>query len=106
VDNFKVSVSFDDGKLKELRRKAKNLNGQTEVPLSELFPNDFIRKYTNFQTLQAMIDTSGIKSPEEIGNEEFCKFISLHTQFSSWEEMLRAATFSYTNSYTKRKLGL
>lgn len=98
--NFKSSFSFDDGKLKKLQQKAKELHGQREVPLSELMPDNFIRKNTNFQTLQAMLDASGIENLEEIGNEKFSKFISTHTRFSTWEEMIKVAS----TEYIKRKL--
>ncbi len=100
--NFKSSFSFDDSKLKKLQQKVKDLNGQREVALPELMPDNFIRKYTNSQTLQTMLDASGIKDLEEIGSEKFSKFISTHTQFTSWEEMIEVATIQYT----KRKLGL
>ena len=101
MDNFKVDISFDDRKLKELQRKSKELNGQREIPLTELLPDDFIREYTDFQSLQAMFDTCGIEQLKEPNNAEFAKFISTHTRFSTWEEMLETATIRYT----KRKLG-
>jgi len=99
--NFKSSFSFDDSKLKKLQQKVKELSGQRKVPLPELMPDDFIREHTNFQTLQAMLDASGVENSEEIGNEKFSKFISTHTQFSTWEEMKNAAV----TEYIKRKLG-
>lgn len=102
MDNFKVDISFDDSNLKELQRKLKELNGQRKIPLTQLLPDNFIGEYTDFQTLQAMVDASSIKNSEEIGNEEFSKFVSTHTRFSNWEEMLKAATIEYTKS----KLGL
>ncbi len=99
--NFKSSFSFDDSELKKLRLKPKELNGQREVPLPELMPDNFIREYTNFQSLQAMFDASGIQNLKEIGNEKFSKFISTHTGFSTWEEMVKVAKAKYV----KRKLG-
>lgn len=102
MDNFKVDISFDDSKLKELQRKSKELNGERKIPLTELLPDSFIRQYTNSQTLQAMIDASGMKNLEEISNEEFSQFVSTHTRFGNWEEMLKMAT----TEYVKRKLGL
>ncbi len=102
MTNFKLDISFDDSKLRELQRKSKELNGQREIPLTELLPDDFIREYTDFQSLQAMFDTFGIEQLKEHNNAEFVKFISTHTRFSTWEEMLQKAI----NRYTKRKLGL
>ena len=102
MDSFKVNISFDDRKLKKLQRKSKELNGEKAIPLTELLPDNFIRRYTDFQTLQAMLDASGIENSEEIGNEKFSKFVSTHTRFSNWEEMLKTAGAEYF----KRKLGL
>ncbi len=99
---FKSNFSFDDSKLKRLQLKVKELHGQRNVPLPELMPDNFIRKYTDFQTLQAMLDASGIENLEEIGNEKFSKFISTRTGFSTWEEMIEVATAEYA----KRKLSL
>lgn len=102
MDNFKVDISFDDSKLKELQRKSKELSGQRKIPLTELLPDNFMREYTDFQTLEAMFDATRIKHSEEIGNEEFSKFVSIHTRFSNWDEMLKAATIEYA----RNKLGL
>lgn len=97
-----IKITINDAKLKELQRKAKDLHRQRDVLLSELLPHDFIRKYTDFQTLQAMFDASGIENSEEIGNDKFSKFVAAHTRFSNWEEMLKAAGIEYI----KRQLGL
>jgi hypothetical protein len=102
MTNFKFDVSFDDSKLKELQRKSKELNGQHKIPLTELLSDDFIREYTDFKSLQTMVDTCGIEKLKEPNNPKFIKFISTHTRFSTWEEMLEKAI----TRYTKRKLGL
>ncbi len=98
--SFNSSFSFDDSKLKEFQQKVNELNEQGEVSLTELMPDDFIRKYTDFQNLQAMLDASGIETLEDIGNEKFSTFISAHTEFRTWEEMV---TLAYAE-YTRRKL--
>lgn len=93
---FKVTIKND--KLKELQRKARALNGERKVPLSEMMPGAFMQKYTDFETLQAMLDESGIKDPEEIRGEEFSKFVATHTRFDSWGEMLKRAGVEYGKS--------
>ena len=98
---MKVTFNFDDEGFKKLQRKAKELHGERELPLSELLTDDFIRQHTDFQTLQEILDASGVKSAEEIKSEEFSKFVATHTQFSGWEEMLTAAAAGYY----KRQLG-
>jgi len=96
-----VSFSFDDSELKKLQKKVKELNGEREVPLPELMPDNFIRANTDFQSLQAMFDASGIENFDEIDNKKFSKFIATHTRFSTWEEMIQEAGVEYA----KRKLG-
>jgi len=100
--NFKSSFSFDDSKLRQLQQKISELSGESQVPLTELMPDDFIRKHTDFQTLQAMINASGIENPEDIGNEKFSEFICTNTRFNTWEEMIELAGAEYV----KRQLNL
>lgn len=92
--------SYNDDKLRELQRKAEELGGSHEYPLEELMTEDFMSRYTDFQTLQAMFDASGIVNIEEITNDKFLEFISAHTRFASWEEMKQMAAAEYV----KRKL--
>ena len=96
-----VSFSWDDSELKKLQQYIDALSEQHEVKLADLLTDNFIRKYSDFQTLQVLIDTSGIKNTENIGNESFSIFVSTHTNFTSWEEMVKVATAEYV----KRKLG-
>lgn len=93
--NFESTFSFDDSKLKKLQQKVKELGGQEEVSLTELMPDDFIREYTNFQTLKAMFDASGIENMEEIGDEKLSKFIAAHTRFRTWAAMTKMAVTEY-----------
>ena len=96
-----LSFSWDDSGLKKLQQNIDALSGQHEVKLADLLTDNFIRQHSDFQTLQALIDASGIKNAENIGNESFSIFVSIHTNFVSWEEMVKVATAEYV----KRKLG-
>ena len=96
-----VSFSWDDSGLKKLKQNIDALSGQHDVRLTDLLTDNFIRQHSNFQTLQALIDASGIENTEDIGNEMFSMFISVHTTFASWEEMVKLATAEYV----KRQLG-
>ena len=96
-----LSFSWDDSGLKKLQQNIDALSGQHEVKLADLLTDNFIRQHSDFQTLQALIDASGIKNTENIGNESFSMFVSIHTNFASWEEMVKVATAEYV----KRKLG-
>ena len=95
------SSSWDYNESKEFKQKIDALSGQSDIALSDLFPDSFIQKHSEFQTLHALIDASGIENTEDIGNESFSVFISTHTNFASWEEIVKVATAEYV----KRKLG-
>ncbi len=96
-----LSFSWDDSGLKKLQQNIDALSGQHEVKLADLLTDNFIRQHSDFQTLEALIDASGIKNTENIGNESFSMFVSINTNFDSWEEMVKVATAEYV----KRKLG-
>ena len=84
---------FDEfrNKLKRLQENAKSIEGKNEIPLPELMPDSFIQKYTNFQTLKELFDSSGIEKEEEIKSDAFSDFIASNTRFGSWREMTQAA---------------
>lgn len=84
-------VKLDISGLEKLQRNLKKLEGQRSVPLAELMPDRFIRQHTNFQSLQAFLDASGIEDGQEIGSPAFSQFVATHTRFRSWEEMTKAA---------------
>lgn len=83
------------GKLGDLRRKIKALEAEGML-LAEFFPVDFLRKHTDFESLEDMLQASGfvVESPEDfkkIPEGEWDSFVKGHTQFSNWSEMLSAA---------------
>lgn len=93
-------------KLRDLRRRLEALEGQHSVALTELLSLDFLRKYTEFETLEDMFKASGfvVESQEDfekIPDDEWDSFIKGHTQFSNWKEMLDAAG----NEWVERRLG-
>jgi len=96
-----MEIKFNDDNLKKLQRNLKELKGQKQIPITELLTDAFVRQYTDFQTLQAMVDACGVEAMEK-QTGEFAKFIATHTRFGTWREMLEAANARYF----KRKLGL
>jgi len=92
--------------LRDLERRLKALEGEHRVPLTELFPVDFLRKYTEFESLEDMFQASGfvVESQEDfekVPDDEWDSFVRSRTRFSSWEEMLGAAY----EKWFARKLG-
>ena len=83
-----MKIKFD---FKELDKKLESLSGN--VPLDELLNSNFMRKYTQFQTAQEFADTSSFdfSNIESINSNDLDKFVSAHTKFSSWQEMLNHA---------------
>lgn len=93
-------------KLKDLERKAKELDG-SPIPLTNALTPEFIREYSSFSSLDELLQASGFKveSQEDfdaIPDDEWDKFIGEHTRYSSWQEMLNEAGARYA----KKKLGL
>jgi hypothetical protein len=90
--------------LKRMKKAAQELNGEHQVPLSELLTDDFLRKNTSFQSFnefeQQEIFTK-YSSFEEIPDDELNALISAKTNFSNWTEMLEEAV----SEYTFKKLG-
>ena len=80
-----MKIKFD---FKELDKKLESLSGN--VPLDELLNSNFMRKYTQFQTAQEFADTSSFafSNIESIDSNDLDKFVSAHTKFTSWQEML------------------
>lgn len=89
-------------KLQQLKRNAESIEGNNEVPFTELFPPSFMQRYTRFESIQLMIDASGIDEPEQIGGEAWESFVVGHSDFPSWEKMKETAG----SEWAKRKLGL
>ena len=83
-----MQIKFD---FKELDKKLESLSGN--VPLDELLNSNFMRKYTQFQTAQDFADTSSFdfSNIESIDSNDLDKFVSAHTKFTSWQEMLNHA---------------
>ena len=96
-----ISFHWDDSKLKKFQKKVEDISGEHDIPITDLMTDSFIRQHSKFDTFQALVDASGIKNTEEIGNDAFSEFISTHTTFGSWEELKIAAG----TEYVTKKLG-
>lgn len=92
--------------LENILKKAKKIEGKNEVPLTELLPDSFIKKYTNFKTIQDFVDTCekllGIDffSIDEY-DDEFNHLIKEKTSFNNWNQMIDKATTEWAG----KKLG-
>jgi len=79
---------------------------ENEIPFTELFPEQFMRLYTEFDSMEAFLDASQwqVDTQEElreIPDEPFDEYVSEHTDFPNWEVMYEAAT----QRFLDRRLG-
>lgn len=100
---------FDDmfRKLRDLQRKAGELDGEHEIPFVDLFHDEFMLRNTDFASIDDMIEASkfDVSSPEDfaaIPDGEWDSFVTETTRFDSWEEMKAAAA----REWVTRRLGL
>ncbi len=95
-------------KLNNLEEKAKELDGEQEIPLEKLVNNDFINKHTNHDTFEDFIFESelldeGEEITEElINSDEFNEYVKNNTDFESWKDMLQTASVEYV----QRQMGV
>ncbi|WP_129723510.1 hypothetical protein [Xylanivirga thermophila] len=80
--------------LKELEKKFKKADGHASF--NELFNLDFMRKYTDFSSIEDFFEFGGfeVNTQEDYENllqEELDKIVREKTKFKTWEEMLRCA---------------
>lgn len=85
-------------KLERLSRNVENVSGT--VAFDDLFPPEFMRRYTDFATIQAMADASGftIESREDfeaIPDADWDAFVRSRTRFQTWQDMQAKAGEEY-----------
>ena len=97
---------FDDlmNTFDNLLRNAESISGENEIPLEELLSTSFIHNYTAFTSIGEFEDSSGLdfSNLEEIDSNLLDQFVSEHTKFSSWDDMLSEAG----KQWAAKKLGL
>jgi len=78
--------------IEKLQKKVKKIGRKQKVKLAELLTDSFIKKNSNYNSLQSMIDSSPkeINSEKDLESEEWNKFIKENSKFNSWEEILHA----------------
>jgi hypothetical protein len=71
-----------------------------EVPMDELFTEDFMQSYTEFRSLEEFFAESPWRVEsgsdfEDIPVDEFDSYVDEHTDFDSWDAMLQAGGREY-----------
>ena len=78
--------------LNKLTKEMKSLEKQ-DISFDELFKPEFMRKYTQFKTINEMVDKSPFKVENEedfknIPDEKWDNYVREKTSFQSWDEMM------------------
>ncbi len=94
---IKIDSSGVERRLKEMKENAEKLDGENNVPFQELFNPAFMRKYTNFQNIDDMLENSGFKIEsqedfEAIDDLKWDEYVRKNTRFQNWHEMMSEAT--------------
>ena len=104
--DFEIDTSgFDElkDKLEELGGEGDELDNLDKIPLPDLFPKTFMRKYTEFEDIKAFLEKSNL---EIESNNEFDdisdEFVNSNTQFNGTEEMFSKGV----QLWAKRQLDL
>jgi len=82
--------------LDKITKEVNSLKEQTPT-FEELFPPTFMTKYTQFKTIEDMVELSPIRGEkkEDFSSGEWNKFVKEKTSFQSWEEMLAKTEEEY-----------
>jgi hypothetical protein len=93
--------------LKNISDKAKEIEGERKIKFTELFTDSFMKKYTDFATIQDFADNCekslGIGFIDiDTDNENFKSLINERTSFDNWDEMIGKATAEWAG----KKLGI
>ncbi len=94
-----TSSGFDDFKkhIEKLQGNIEKLEGQHNIPFDELFSTSFMSRYTNFSSIDELLQKSNfdINSQEDfekIPEDKMDSFIAMHTSFLTWNQMSTKAS--------------
>ena len=95
-----MKITINRKGLDQLLKNAKEMEGTHQVKLTDTLNPKFVSSHSKFSDLEALFAASGFKidSLEDfaaIPDNEWDKFISENTDFTSWEEMQRSGGTEY-----------
>ncbi|MFC5133482.1 MULTISPECIES: hypothetical protein [Haloferacaceae] len=72
------------------------MNEQNEIPFEQLFTEEFMQLYTEFDSFEALLEASqwDVKDEDDfeaIPEDAFDTYVDEHTDFPSWEVMSQTA---------------
>lgn len=98
-----LKVIVDDSGLKRYIKRLEELADEKRVALHDLLNQQFIRKYTEFNSLEEMLQscplTANAVTAEEFKviqeSDEWNAYIQQHTRFKNWQDMLNTAVVEW-----------
>lgn len=97
-------MDFDDlqNKLQNFADSVKDLEGEMQVPLHDLFTREFMQTHSDYDSFDDFLSDSGFtQSLEDIPDTEWDLYVASKTNFSNWKEMRIAASKKYILSKIK-----
>jgi len=99
IDNVEIEISAEfklSPEGEEFLDRLEKIDGTHNVPVTELFSPEFMKRYSTFLDFETMVKKSGFEDQilddfSKIPAEEWDEYISKSTEFSSWEEMKNTA---------------
>lgn len=86
-------------RLKDLQQSAEALEGEHQVPFSELYNADFMHQHTKASSFEEFLIQGGYGTTKEefeaIPDAEFDEYVRKTTDFESWLDMQKAAGAAY-----------
>jgi len=87
-------------KLKNLQSEIEKLSGEKKVSFKDIFPPPFMRKFTQFSSIDEMVNKTPFKVESEedfkkIPDEDWDVYVREKTSFKSWAEMQSKAAEEY-----------
>jgi len=109
-------IKFELKGIKELSRNLDKLSRELDsfkeqsVAFSELFPAFFMNKYTQFNTIDEMVEKSPFKVEskqdfEKIPDDDWNIYVKETTSFQSWDEMMSKAGEEYLGKRVNQTFG-
>ncbi|CAI2797055.1 hypothetical protein K7402_04870 [Pseudomonas fluorescens group sp.] len=104
-----MKITINRKGLDQLLKNAKEMEGTHQVKLTDTLNPEFVSSHSKFSDLEDLFAASGFKidSPEDfaaIPDDEWDKFISENTDFTSWEEMQRSGGIEYMKAKLNKGL--
>ena len=94
--------------LEKIDPQSKKLKSGGNIPLPDLFPDQFMKKYTDFANIERLLKVSGLQvtakmNLEKLNQKSLEETIQGRTMFNNWKEMLLKAGREYIATHLDDK---